>query len=131
MSDAVVVGSGPNGLAAAIALARAGVSVTVYEAADTVGGGARSAALTLPGFVHDVCSAVYPMTVASPFFKQLPLAEHGLTWVHPPAQFAHPLDGGVAAVQERSVDATADGLGADGPAYRKLMGPLVRDAEKL
>src|SRR5437667_410884 len=83
--------------AAASGLARKGVSVTVYEAADTVGGGARSAALTLPGFVHDVCSAVYPMSVASPFFRELPLAEHGLTWIHPPAPFAHPLDGGTAA----------------------------------
>jgi phytoene dehydrogenase-like protein len=131
MSDAVVVGSGPNGLAAAVALARKGVSVTVYEAADTIGGGARSAALTLPGFVHDVCSAVYPMSVASPFFRELPLAEHGLTWVHPPAPFAHPLDGGTAAVQERSVEATAHALGADGPAYRRLMGPLVRGADAL
>src|SRR5579871_6049528 len=131
MGDAVVIGSGPNGLAAAIALARRGVSVTVYEAADTVGGGARSAALTLPGFVHDVCSAVYPMSVASPFFRELPLAEHGLEWIQPPAPFAHPLDGGVAAVQERSVEDTAAALGADGPAYRALMGPPVRDADKL
>ena len=105
--DAVVVGAGPNGLAAAIALARAGLSVRVIEAAETVGGGARSAALTLPGFVHDVCSAVYPMTVASPFLRTLPLKEHGLEWVQPPTPFAHPLDGGTAATLERSVDATA------------------------
>ena len=129
--DAVVVGAGPNGLAAAIALARAGLSVRVIEAAETVGGGARSAALTLPGFVHDVCSAVYPMTVASPFLRTLPLKEHGLEWVQPPTPFAHPLDGGTAATLERSVDATAERLGPDARAYRRLMGPLTDRAESL
>src|SRR6184192_764695 len=92
MSDAVVVGAGPNGLAAAIVLARAGVSVRVLEAADTVGGGARSAELTLPCFVHDVCSAIHPLGVASPFFRTLPLDEYGLEWVQPPACLAHPMD---------------------------------------
>lgn len=129
--DAVVVGSGPNGLAAAIAIARQGRSVLLIEGADTIGGGTRSAQLTLPGFTHDVCSAVHPMAVASPFFKTLPLAEHGLEWVHPDATFAHPLDDGTAAVQERSVDVTADGLGEDARAYRKLMGPLAKSAEGL
>src|SRR5262245_65129203 len=106
--DAVVIGSGPNGLAAAITLARAERSVLVVEAADTIGGGTRSAALTLPGFVHDVCSAVHPMAVASPFFKSLPLAEHGLEWVHPQLPLAHPLDDGTAAALLRDVNATAD-----------------------
>jgi phytoene dehydrogenase-like protein len=129
--DAVVVGSGPNGLAAAVALAQARRSVLVVEAADAVGGGARSAALTLPGFVHDVCSAVHPMAVASPFFRSLPLANHGLDWVHPEIPLAHPLDDGTAAVLERAVDATASALGADERAYRRLMGPLVTGATGL
>jgi phytoene dehydrogenase-like protein len=128
---AVVVGSGPNGLAAAIAIARQGHSVLVIEGADTAGGGTRSAELTLPGFTHDVCSAVHPMAVASPFFKTLPLAEHGLEWIHPPTPFAHPLDDGTAAVLERSVDATADTLGEDARAYRHLMGPLAKAADGL
>jgi phytoene dehydrogenase-like protein len=129
--DAVVVGAGPNGLAAAIALARAGRSVVVLEAADAPGGGCRSAALTLPGFVHDTCSAVHPMAAASPFLRTLPLADHGLEWVHPDVPSAHPLDDGTAAVQERAVDATADALGADAAAYRRLMGPLARHADGL
>ncbi len=129
--DAVVVGSGPNGLAAAVALARAGRSVLVIEGADEVGGGTRSAELTLPGFVHDICSAVHPMAVASPFFDQLPLKDHGLEWVHPPLPLAHPLDDRTAAVLDRSVDATADALGPDAVAYRKLMAALVRSADGL
>src|SRR4051794_41340517 len=96
--DAVVVGSGPNGLAAAIMLARAGRSVLVVEAAETIGGGTRSAELTLPGFFHDVCSAIHPMAVATPFLRELPLAQHGLEWVHPGVPLAHPLDDGNAAV---------------------------------
>jgi phytoene dehydrogenase-like protein len=129
--DAIVVGSGPNGLGAAVALARAGRSVLVLEAADTIGGGTRSAELTLPGFVHDVCSAIHPMALASPFFRELPLAEHGLEWVHPPLPLAHPLDDGTAAVLDRSVDGTAAGLGADAAAYRRMMGPLVRGSQHL
>jgi phytoene dehydrogenase-like protein len=125
--DAVVVGAGPNGLAAAIVLARAGRSVLVREANETVGGSARSAELTLPGFVHDVCSAVHPLAAGSPFFRILPLAEHGLEWVSPPAPLAHPFDDGTAAVLERSVEATAVTLGADAGAYRRLMSPLAAD----
>ena len=130
--DAIVVGAGPNGLAAAITLARAGRSVRVYEAAATAGGGTRTAELTLPGFRHDVCSTILPLTIASPFFASIDLAAHGVELVHPDAPVAHPLDGGRAAVLERSVTATAEGLGgADGRAWRRTFGPLVRDARKL
>jgi len=125
------VGAGPNGLAAAITLARAGRSVLVLEAAETVGGGTRSAELTLPGFVHDVCSTAHPLALGSPFLSGLPLAEHGLELVHPPAPLAHPLDDGTAVLLERSVAATARGLGPDAEAYRRMMEPLVRDAERL
>src|SRR3954469_22408101 len=131
MSDAVVVGAGPNGLAAAIVLARAGVSVRVLEAADTVGGGARSAELTLPGFVHDVCSAIHPLGVASPFFRTLPLAEHGVEWIEPPAALAHPFDDGTAALLERSPEAVALGLGEDDGRWRRVFEPLASDAEPL
>src|SRR5215469_9667595 len=121
----VVIGSGPNGLAAAILLARAGRNVTVYEANACVGGGTRSEELTLPGFVHDLCSAVHPMAIASPCFEMFPLARHGLEWIHPSAPLAHPLDDGTAVMLERSVDATAANLGHDGPAWRKLFEPLA------
>jgi phytoene dehydrogenase-like protein len=132
LPDAVVVGAGPNGLAAAIALARAGRSVRVLEAADTIGGGSRSAELTLPGFVHDICSAVHPHPLASPFLRELPLAEHGLELVHPELALAHPLDDGTAVAFDRSIEVTAASIGgADGDAYRKLMEPVVRDAENL
>ncbi len=132
MPDAVVVGAGPNGLAAAIALARAGRSVRVLEAAETIGGGSRSADLTLPGFVHDICSAVHPHPLASPFLRDLPLAEHGLELVQPELALAHPLDDGTAVAFDRSIDVTAASIGgADGEAYRTLMEPLVRDADKL
>ena len=103
----------------------------VVEGRDTVGGGARSAALTLPGFLHDVCSAVHPLAAGSPFFSTLPLSNHGLDWVHPPAPLAHPLDDGTAVVMERSVEATADGLGPDAASYSELFAPLVSDWEKL
>ena len=125
--DAVVVGAGPNGLSAAIVLAQAGKSVLVVEAKETVGGGVRSAELTLPGFVHDVCSTAYPLGAGSPFFNSLPLAEHGLEWAHPTAPVTHPFDDGTAAVQFRSLSETAEGLGRDAQSYRDLMGPLVSD----
>lgn len=128
--DAVVVGAGPNGLSAAIVLARAGKSVLVVEANDTVGGGARSADLTLPGFVHDVCSTAYPLGAGSPFFNSLPLREHGLEWVHPPAPLAHPLDGGRSVMLYPSISETASGMGVDGEAYRKLMEPLASDWDR-
>ena len=130
--DAVVIGSGPNGLAAAITLARRGLAVAVLEAKDTVGGGVSTAELTLPGFHHDVCSAVHPLAVASPFFRSLPLAAHGLEFIHPPAPLAHPLDNGEVAMLERSVDATAAQFGGrDGAAYAALMNPLVARADAL
>ena len=131
MLDAVVVGSGPNGLAAAVALARKGLRVRVLEAAETPGGGVRTAELTLPGFRHDVCSAVHPLAVGSPFLRALPLEDFGLEWIHPPAAAAHPLDDGTAVVLRRSVDETAAGLGADADAYRALLDPLVRDSQRL
>ena len=129
--DAVVVGAGPNGLAAAITLARAGRSVLVMEARDTVGGGTRTAELTLPGFRHDVCSAIHPLSLGSPFMRSLPLEEFGVKWIYPPAAFAHPLDDGRAVTVERSVDDTAAELDEDASAYRRLMGPLVAHWQDL
>ncbi|HEX6473757.1 MAG TPA: NAD(P)/FAD-dependent oxidoreductase, partial [Candidatus Limnocylindria bacterium] len=125
--DAIVVGAGPNGLAAAITLARAGRSVLVLEARSAVGGGSRSAALTLPGFTHDVCSAVHPLGRSSPVFSEWPLAEHGLEWIEPPIALAHPLDDGSAALIHRDLDATVAGLGEDGERYRRLIGPIAAD----
>lgn len=122
---AYVIGSGPNGLTAAIVLARAGLDVAVLEAEPTVGGGARSMELTLPGFVHDLCSAVHPMAAGSPVFASFPLHEYGLEWIQPPAPLAHPLDDGSAVMLERSVNATAAQLGRDGPVYRRIARPLV------
>jgi phytoene dehydrogenase-like protein len=122
---AVVIGSGPNGLSAAIVLARAGYVVTVLEGAETIGGGARSAELTLPGFVHDVCSAVHPMAVASPCFEEYGLERYGLHWIHSPAPLAHPLDDGTAIMLERSLEATVAGLGAEGGEWQRLVAPLV------
>jgi phytoene dehydrogenase-like protein len=127
----VVVGAGPNGLAAAITLARGGRSVLVVEANATVGGGSRSAALTLPGFVHDVCSAVHPLGRGSPAFAEWPLAEHGLEWIEPPVAIGHPLDDGSAALVRRGLDATAEGLGEDGERYRSLAAPAARDWELI
>lgn len=124
---AAVIGSGPNGLAAAIALADAGLRVEIHEAAEQIGGAARSAELTLPGFVHDLGSAVHPMTVSSPFFAKLPLRDHGLEWIQPPAALAHPLDDGTAIMLERDVDATAAQFGPDAAKYRELFHPLVED----
>jgi phytoene dehydrogenase-like protein len=122
MSEAIVVGSGPNGLACAVALARSGVSVTVLEANETIGGGARSGELTLPGLVHDICSAVHPMAVGSPFLRTLGLERHGLEWRWPDVDCAHPLDGGSAGVMLRSIDATTAALGGDGPAWNRTFG---------
>ena len=124
--DAVVVGAGPNGLAAAVELARSGLSVLVREANSTVGGAARTEELTLPGFLHDVGSAVYPLGVGSPFLSSLPLKEHGLEWVHSPIPLAHPLDGGRAVSLHRDLQETAHDLGVDGGAYRRLLQPFVR-----
>jgi len=129
--DAVVIGSGPNGLAAAIALAQKGASVLVLESQSTPGGGSRTAELTLPDFHHDVCSAVHPTAVASPFFQTLPLADHGLEFVHPEIPLAHPLDGAECAALHQSIDQTADALGEDAAAYRKLFSGLTRNADKL
>ena len=123
--DAVVVGSGPNGLAAAVRLAERGHSVLVLEAANTVGGGTRSAALTLPGFVHDVCAAVH--SLSSPAISLDTLGQHGLRWLWPEVPLAHPLDGGRAGVLHRQVDETAAGLGTDGQRWRRLLKPLVDD----
>jgi phytoene dehydrogenase-like protein len=129
--DAIVVGSGPNGLSAAIELARAGLFVLVREANATIGGGARSLELTLPGFLHDVCSAVHPMAVASPFFRSLPLAGYGLEWIESPLSLAHPFDDSEPAVLERRIDATGSTIEPDSVAYRRLMAPLVRSWDKL
>jgi phytoene dehydrogenase-like protein len=129
--DAVVVGAGPNGLTAALELADAGLSVLVLEAADEIGGGTRTMELTLPGFLHDVCSAIQPMGALSPVFRALRLEEHGVEWMEPALALAHPFDDGSAAVLSRSLDETASGLGADGDAYARLMRPIVENAGAL
>ncbi len=124
-SRAVVVGAGPNGLAAAIVLAQAGMQVEVFEAEQQAGGGARTLELTLPGFHHDFGSAVHPMAAASPFFTSLPLHAHGLEWIHSPAPLAHPFDDGTAITLERDLDAAVRVLAPDGKAWRELVAPLV------
>jgi len=129
--DAVVVGAGPNGLAAAIVLAGAGRSTLLVEANDTAGGALRSAPLTLPGFIHDMGAAIMPLAAASPFLSRLPLARYGVEWIQPPVAAAHPLDDGTAALLEPSLSATARGLGADGNRYEAIVGPLVADWKKL
>jgi phytoene dehydrogenase-like protein len=124
--EAFVIGSGPNGLTAAIVLAKAGLKTTVLEAEATIGGGTRSCELTLPGFVHDVCSAVHPLAASSPAFATFPLAEHGLQWIQPPLPLAHPFDDGSAVILYRSLDRTSERLGRDGSAYRSRVQGLVR-----
>ena len=128
--DAVVIGAGPNGLAAAIRFAQEGHSVLVVEAKDTPGGGCRSAELTLPGFTHDICSAIHPLGYGSPFFRTLPLEKYGLEWIQPRAALAHPFDDGPPALLYQSVEETAATLGADAENYKRLMGPLVPDWEE-
>lgn len=123
--DAIIIGAGPNGLAAAITLAQAGRRVLVVEAKATPGGGMRTQELTLPGFKHDICSAIHPLGIASPFFRALPLANYGLEWILPPISLAHPLDDGTAVAVTSSLDETATGLGVDGRAWRLLFKPLV------
>jgi phytoene dehydrogenase-like protein len=129
--DAVIVGSGPNGLAAAIALARENLSVLVLEAKETIGGGARTEAVTLPGFHHDICSAIHPIGVVSPFLRELPLGDHGLEWAYSPAAIAHPFDDGTAITLELSLEATAEKLGADEKSYRRLIRPFASRAGEL
>ncbi|HWV64260.1 NAD(P)/FAD-dependent oxidoreductase [Chitinophaga sp.] len=129
--DVIVVGSGPNGLSAAIRLQQEGLSVLLLEAKDTIGGGMRTAELTLPGFYHDVCSAVHPMAIGSPFFSRLPLADFGLQFVYSPLEAAHPFDDGTAAFLARSLDETADALGADGKTYRHLVKPVADHWEAI
>lgn len=129
--DAVVVGSGPNGLAAAITLQRQGKSVLLIEAKDKIGGGLRSEELTLPGFLHDVCSAVHPMASVSPFLKSVPLEDYGVDFIYPDVSIAHPLENGNTAVLTRSVDYTAESLGEDRQAYLDLMTPILEDWPKL
>jgi phytoene dehydrogenase-like protein len=129
--DAVVIGAGPNGLAAAVHLARSGAQVLVLEAHAELGGGTRTAELTLPGFLHDVCSAVHPMGILSPWLRQLPLADHGLRWICPPASVAHPLDDEPAVLLQHSVADTAAELAGDARAYRRLIEPFLRDPHGL
>jgi len=131
MIDAVVIGSGPNGLSGAIALAQAGCKVVVFEANKTIGGGVRSEALTLAGFIHDTCSAVHPFALASPFWRTLPLAQSGLTWIQPPVMLAHPFDDGSAATIEKSLENTAAAVGTDGQAYVRTVGEVARTWPKL
>lgn len=129
--DAVVIGSGPNGLSAAILLAKAGLSTIIYEMGSSPGGGMRSAELTVPGFVHDICSAIHPLAISSPFFKQLPLDEFGLEWINPPSCLAHPFDNKNAVLLNPSLESTAENLGIDGGRYKNLIAPFVKKWEKF
>src|SRR4051812_860488 len=129
--DAVIVGSGPNGLAAAIELARAGWSVAVFEAKPTIGGGARTLELTEPGYLHDICSAIHPLGMGSPFFRSLPLEKYGLQWIQPNLPLAHPFDDGSAAELIQSLSVQNDSLGQDAAAYRRLMQPFADNWDKL
>lgn len=129
--DAVVIGSGPNGLAAAITLLKAGKKVLIIEAKDTTGGGMRTGELTLPGFQHDICSAIHPLGIASPFFRSLPLSDYGLKWIYAPAALSHPLDNGQAALLVNSVGETAKTLREDSENYRRLIEPLVSKWELI
>src|SRR5207302_4251736 len=129
--DAVVVGAGPNGLAAALTLVAAGLSVRVVEGADTIGGGCRTAELTEPGVRHDVCSTVHPLAAASPFFTWLGLQGRGVRLLHPAVAFAHPLPAAGAGAVHRSVDETAEGLGSDGRAWRRTFAPLAERADAI
>ena len=122
-----MIGSGPNGLSAAVSIAGAGHSVLILEAAREIGGGARTLPLTLPGFLHDLCSAIHPMAAGSPIFGRMPLDEYGLDWVQPEFPLAHPLDGGRAVTLHRSVGETARGLGKDGAAYHGLFAAAAGD----
>ena len=128
MTTAVVFGAGPNGLAAAMRLARNGIGVQVLEAADMIGGGARSGELTVPGVIHDHCSAAHPLGVGSPFWKEIDLGRYGLTWKWAEVDFAHPLDDGSAGVLYRSIEKTVTGLGSDGRRWRLAVGDLLPDS---
>src|ERR1700759_2160405 len=131
MTRAVVVGRGPNGLAAALKLAKAGVDVEVLEAAEVPGGGTRSSELTLPGLIHDECSGFHPLAVDTPFSREVDLQAHGLRWRWPEGQFSHPLDGGRGAASVRSVPATARGLGPGGQRWERIFGPLVDRFDRI
>ncbi len=129
--DAIIVGSGPNGLAAAITLAQAGQKVLVFEAKDTIGGGTRTAEITLPGFRHDICSAIHPLGIASPFFRDLPLADFDMEWITPPVALAHPMDDGRAAILSQSIEESTASLGVDSRAYQRLLTPLVESWQAI
>src|ERR1700733_993579 len=131
MTTAVVVGAGPNGPAAAIHLARNGIDVQVLEAADMIGGGARSGELTVPGVIHDHCSAAHPLGVGSPFWKEIDLGRYGLTWKWPEVDFAHPLDDGSAGVLYQSIEKTVTGMGSDGRRWRLAVGDLATGFDEL
>ncbi len=129
--EAIIIGSGPNGLTAAIELARNGLKVLVLEKAETIGGGTRTAELTLPGFHHDYCSAVHPTGILSPYWRQLPLEKYGLKWIHPPVSIAHPLDGEEAVLMSQSIEETAANLGIDGEAWQKMLHPFLKKPHGL